>query len=49
MKTRNIVIIGGDKRQRYLKEYLNEKGYEVSSYGLFDWDDDTDKLKGMIG
>lgn len=49
MKTRNIVIIGGDKRQRYLKEYLAEKGYDVSSYGLFDWNDDTDKLKGMIG
>lgn len=46
---RNIVIIGGDKRQKYLKEYLSEKGYDVASYGLFDWDDDTDKLKGMIG
>jgi dipicolinate synthase subunit A len=46
---RNIVIIGGDKRQKYLKEYLVEKGYDVSSYGLFDWDDDTDKLKGIIG
>ncbi len=49
MKKRSIVIIGGDKRQRYLKEYLTEKGYDISSYGLFDWDDDTDKLKGMIG
>lgn len=49
MKTRNIVIIGGDKRQKYLKEYLFEKGYDISSYGLFDWDDDTDRLKGMIG
>ncbi len=46
---RNIVIIGGDKRQRYLKDYLTEKGYNISSYGLFDWDDDTDKLKSMIG
>lgn len=46
---RNFVIIGGDKRQKYLKEYLVEKGYNISSYGLFDWDDDTDKLKGMIG
>ncbi len=46
---RNIVIVGGDKRQKYLKEYLCEMGYEVASYGLFDWDDDTDKLKGMIG
>ena len=48
MKTRNIVIIGGDKRQKYLKDYLVEMGFDVSSYGLFDWDDDTDKLKGMI-
>ena len=46
---RNIVIVGGDKRQKYLKEYLYEKNFDVASYGLFDWDDDTDKLKGMIG
>ena len=45
---RNIVIVGGDKRQKYLKEYLQGQGLEVMSYGLFDWDDDTDKLKGMI-
>lgn len=45
---RNIVIVGGDKRQKYLKEYLQGQGLEVTSYGLFDWDDDTDKLKGMI-
>ena len=45
---RNIVIVGGDKRQKYLKEYLATRGFCVSSYGLFDWDDDTDKLKGMI-
>ena len=45
---RNIVIVGGDKRQKYLKEYLSKQGYEVYSYGLFDWDDDADKLKGMI-
>ncbi len=49
MRTRNIVIVGGDKRQKYLKEYLCEKGYNVESYGLFDWDDDTDKLKSLIG
>ena len=49
MKTRNIVIVGGDKRQKYLKEYLEKQGFDVSSYGLFDWDEDTDKLKGMIG
>ena len=46
---RNFVIIGGDKRQKYLKEYLAEKGYDVSSYGLFDWNEDEDKLKGIIG
>ena len=48
MKNRNIVIVGGDKRQKYLKEYLSGQGLAVSSYGLFDWDDDTDKLKSMI-
>ncbi len=48
MKNRNIVIIGGDKRQKYLKEFLSEKGYNVASYGLFDWDDDTDRLKSEI-
>ncbi len=48
MKNRNIVIIGGDKRQKYLKDFLSEKGYEVTSYGLFDWDDDTDRLKSEI-
>lgn len=45
---RNIVIVGGDKRQKYLKSYLCKQGYNVDSYGLFDWDDDTDKLKSMI-
>ncbi len=49
MRKRNIVLIGGDKRQKYLMEYLADKGYDISSYGLFDWDDDTDKLKGIIG
>lgn len=48
MKNRNIVIIGGDKRQKYLKNYLTAAGCEVSSYGLFDWDDDTEKLKSII-
>ena len=48
MKNRNIVIVGGDKRQKYLKEYLTQSGFSVESYGLFDWDDDTDKLKSII-
>ncbi len=48
MEKRNIVIIGGDKRQKYLKEYLSFMGFDVSSYGLFDWDDDTDRLKTEI-
>lgn len=49
MKTRNIVIVGGDKRQKYLKDYLEKQGFDVASYGLFDWDEDADKLKAMIG
>lgn len=48
MKKRNIVIIGGDKRQKYLKDYLISAGYSVESYGLFDWDDDSDRLKSLI-
>lgn len=48
MNNRNIVIIGGDKRQKYLKNYLEAQGCEVHSYGLFDWDDDTEKLKSVI-
>ncbi len=48
MKNRNIVIIGGDKRQKYLKSYLEAQGCEVYSYGLFDWDDDTERLKSAI-
>lgn len=45
---RSIVIIGGDKRQKYLEKYLEEKKYNVASCGLFDWDDDADKLKALI-
>ncbi len=45
---RNIVIIGGDKRQKYLKAYFEAQGCEVYSYGLFDWDDDTERLKSAI-
>lgn len=48
MKKRNIVIIGGDKRQKYLKSYLISKGFDTESYGLFDWDDDSEKLKSLI-
>lgn len=48
MKNRNIVIIGGDKRQKYLKAFLESEGCEVCSYGLFDWDDDTERLKSAI-
>lgn len=48
MKNRNIVIVGGDKRQKYLKTFLEEQGCEVCSYGLFDWDDDTERLKSAI-
>ncbi len=45
---RNIVIIGGDKRQKYLESYLAENGYSVDSYGLFDWDDETERLKAIV-
>lgn len=48
MEKRNIVIIGGDKRQKYLKAYLISEGYNAESYGLFDWDDDSDRLKSII-
>lgn len=48
MINRNIVIIGGDKRQKYLKAYLDSMGYDVASYGLFDWDDDAERLKSVI-
>ncbi len=48
MKNRNIVIIGGDKRQKYLKSYLEAKDFEVCSYRLFDWDDDNERLKSAI-
>lgn len=48
MEKRSIVIIGGDKRQKYLKAYLISQGFSVQSYGLFDWDDDSDRLKSLI-
>lgn len=48
MKKRNIVIIGGDKRQKYLKSYLIGEGFETDSYGLFDWDEGSEKLKSLI-
>lgn len=48
MKKRNVVIVGGDKRQKYLKNYLLSMGCEVDSYGLFDWDDDNERLKSLI-
>ena len=30
---RNIVIIGGDKRQKYLKEYLEKECYPIMKKG----------------
>lgn len=48
MKKRNIVIVGGDKRQKYMMEFLQSKGYGVYSYGLFDWDEEGDRLKGLL-
>ena len=48
VKNNNFVIIGGDKRQKYLGEYLKKCGNSVSNYGLYDWDDDTERLKTLI-
>lgn len=30
----NLIIIGGDSRQQYMADYLEENGYNVSIYGL---------------
>lgn len=48
VKNSNFVIIGGDKRQKYLGEYLKKCGYAVETYGLYDWDDDSERLKTLI-
>lgn len=48
MKNSNFVIIGGDKRQKYLGEYLKKCGNSVETYGLYDWDDDSERLKSLI-
>lgn len=48
MKNNNFVIIGGDKRQKYLGEYLKKQGISVETYGLYDWDDDSERLKALI-
>lgn len=48
MKNSNFVIIGGDKRQKYLGEYLKKCGKSVDYYGLYDWDDDSERLKALI-
>lgn len=48
VKNNNFVIIGGDKRQKYLGEYLKKQGNSVETYGLYDWDDDSERLKALI-
>lgn len=48
VKNNNFVIIGGDKRQKYLGEYLKKQGISVETYGLYDWDDDSERLKTLI-
>lgn len=48
VKNSNFVIIGGDKRQKYLGEYLKKCGKSVDCYGLYDWDDDSERLKALI-
>lgn len=48
VKNTNFVIIGGDKRQKYLGECLKKYGNSVETYGLYDWDDDSERLKTLI-
>lgn len=48
VKNTNFVIIGGDKRQKFLKEYIASLGYGAQSYGLYDWDDTSERLKALI-
>lgn len=48
VKNNNFVIIGGDKRQKYLGEYLKKQEISVETYGLYDWDDDSERLKALI-
>lgn len=48
VKNSNFVIIGGDKRQKYLGEYLKKCGNSVETYGLYDWDDDSERLKSLV-
>lgn len=48
VENNNFVIIGGDKRQKYLGEYLKKQGISVETYGLYDWDDDSERLKTLI-
>ena len=46
MYYKSILICGGDKRQRYMYEYMKEKGLGVSSFGLFHNDiQDIDEIK----
>lgn len=35
MYYKSILICGGDKRQKYMYEYMREKGLDVSTFGLF--------------
>lgn len=35
MYYKSILICGGDKRQKYMYEYMKEKGLDVSTFGLF--------------
>lgn len=46
MYYKSILICGGDKRQKYLYEYMKEKGLDVGSFGLFYNDlQDIDDIK----
>lgn len=44
MNNKSIVICGGDKRQKYMYEYMVEKGLKVSTFGM-EGEEDVEKLK----
>lgn len=33
--SKSILVCGGDKRQKYMYEYMKEKGFDVSTFALF--------------
>ena len=43
-----LLIIGGDKRQHYMADFLEEKGFDILLYGLLDKKCNVDNLKNAI-